>query len=272
MAVRNRDQLVAATAASQAVQIFRNGARATLAGRTYSTIDLAGSPGAGVLAGTSTAAGVVPTDATAGCPTINAFSGSNTGYVLQTSIGDTVGVRNRIYDLLFKAGAYTFNAAVTLVSQPSYSSRIPLDPVLGTADYKGTEIWFECVTTFTGNLTLTVTYTNDQGVAGQTTTVAQVTGAAPTVGQMARLPLATGDQGVQKIESVTGTIASAGTFNILVMRQIGGARVGINGGDIAGPDRTGMPILFADSALVLTVTPDSTAIGIADCTINIGNG
>lgn len=270
MSVRSRDAAIAALATSQAVQIFRNGARTTVAAAQFQTLDLAGQPGAGVLAGTSTAAGVVPTDATAGCPTINAFGGGNTGYDFGVTFQNTIACRMRLYDMLFKAGAYAFNASTALAAQPSYSSRIPLDPQLGTADYKGTEIWLEAVTTFTGNLTATLTYTSNLGVAGQTATL--LTGAALTVGRMMRFSLASGDEGVQKIESVTGTIASAGTFNILVLKQLAEARVPANGAMIIGADRTGMGQLFADSALIVGVVPDSTAIGIPEVTINVGNG
>lgn len=266
MAIRSRDGLIAAIAAGQTINLMRSGARTTIATATFETIDLAGQPGSGVLAGTSTAAGIVPTDATVGCPTINAFAGSNSGYITEIAFASSVACRLRLSDLLFKAGAYAFNAAVALAAQPSYSSRVP-----GGADYTGTQIWFECVTAFTGNPSVVVTYTNDQGVAGQTTPTLALT--APTVGRMAQFALQAGDNGVQKIESVTATVASAGTFNILVMRPLWTGRVqAAVYGDVHGPDKTGMPQVFADSALVLTVANDSTAMGTNELLITIGNG
>ena len=57
-------------AAKQFSSFAKTAARTSVATGWFSVFDLAGNPGAGVLAGTSTTTGVVPTDATAGCPTI----------------------------------------------------------------------------------------------------------------------------------------------------------------------------------------------------------
>ncbi len=266
MAITTQDGLVAAMASGQSLVLNRVGTRTTIAGAWFEAFDLAGNPGAGVLAGTSTAAGVVPTDATAGCPLINAFTGANTGYLSGIDFGANVASRLRICDMLFKAGAYAFNAAVTLAAQPSYSSRAP------GADYKGTEIWIEAVTAFTGSPTVTITYTNQDGTTGKSTG-AFATGAALTVGRMMQVPLASGDTGVQKIESVTATVATVGTFNVLVLRPIWMGRVtNTGGGSTHGPDQTDMPILFADSALISMVSSDSTAMPIFETNFGIING
>jgi hypothetical protein len=266
MAITTQDGLVAAMAAGQGV-LFNKASRTTVAAAWFSVFDLAGNPGAGTLAGTSTAAGVVPTDATAGVPVINAFSGSNTGYISAIDFGNTVASRLRLCDLLFKAGAYSFNSNVSLSAQPSYSSRVP-----GGTDFKGTEIWVECVTAFTGNMSVAVTYTNQDGTTGRTTgTVA--TGVAPTVGRMIQLPLQAGDTGVQKIESVVGSVATVGTFNVLVLRPLWMGRVrAANDGYSHGPDLTDLPQVFADSALILQVNADSTASGVPDVNLGVING
>ena len=254
-------------APKQRVVFQKTSGRVSVNAAPFSVIDLAGNPSTGTLAGTSTTAGVVPNDATVGCPIIDAFGGGATGYITRYEFASPVPSRLTIYDMLFKAGAYSFISAVTLAAQPSYSSRVP-----GGTDFKGTEIWVETVTAFTGNLSIAVTYTNESGTTGRTTgTIA--TGLAPTVGRMIRLPLQAGDTGIQKIESVTATVATVGTFNVLVLRQLCGGRVAvINGGDVYGPDRTGMPVVFADSALVLVVTPDSTSTSTPECIIEIANG
>lgn len=266
MALTTRDGLVAALAGGQDVQWMKSTARTTVAGIWFSLFDVAGNPGAGTLAGTSTAAGVVPTDATAGCPVINAFSGANTGYIGPIDFGSTVACRLRLFDMLFKAGAYAFNANTTLASQPSYSSRVP------GGDYKGTQIWLETVTAFTGNQSIAVTYTNQDGTTGRTTgTIA--TGVAPTIGRMLQLPLQAGDTGVQKIESVTSTVATVGTFNVLVLRPLWTGRVrSVNDGDTHSPDETKLPVVFADSALFVAVATDSTSSGVPEMTIAVING
>lgn len=265
MAISNLDQLIAAQ--NQRVQIIKTATRTSIAAIPFSVFDLAGSPGAGTLAGTSTTAGVVPTDATTGHPVLNAFPGGATGYLAGVQFGSTLAGRLHLFDRLWKGGAYAFNAAVTLSAQPSYSSRVP-----GGTDFKGTEIWLETVTAFTGSQSIAVTYTNQDGVTGRTTgTIA--TGVAPTVGRMLQLPLQSGDTGVQKIESVTSTVSTAGTFNVLVMRRLWSGRITVaNGGDAHDFAKTGMPEVFADSALVAVVQSDTTSTGIPELFLEIVSG
>lgn len=264
MAITTLDGYIGA--ASQRVQITKTASVTAVALMNTQILQAAGNPGAGTLAGTSTANGVVPTDATAGFPIIQAFGGGATGYISNVQFGASVAQRTTLFDCLFKAGAYAFNANTTLSAQPSYSSR-----VLGGTDFTNTEIWIEAVTAFTGNQSIAVTYTNQSGTTGKTTgTIA--TGVAPIVGRMLQLPLAAGDTGVQKIESVVSTVSTAGTFNVLVLRRLWQGRVNIaNFGDAHDFLKTGMPVIFDNSALMLISQPDSTATGIIDVSIEIVN-
>ena len=91
MAIASFDQAIAA--AKQYLSVAKTAVRPSIAASWFSVFDLAGNPGAGVLAGTSTAAGVVPTDATAGCPTIDAFGASALGYLWQLEYGCSVACR-----------------------------------------------------------------------------------------------------------------------------------------------------------------------------------
>lgn len=264
MAITNLDGWIAA--AKQTATITKTASVTAVALMATQVVQAAGNPGAGVLAGTNTANGLVPTDATAGFPLIDAFGGSN-GYISSVQFANTVPCRIKLYDCLFKAGAYAFNAATALTAQPSYSGRVP-----GGTDYSGTELWIEAVTAFTGNQSIVVTYTNQAGVAGKTTGVI-ATGVAPIVARMLQLPLAAGDTGIQKIESVTSTVSTVGTFNVLVMRRLWMGRVMVaNGGDVHDFIRLGMPEIFATSALKIMVIPDGTATGLPDVSFEIVNG
>lgn len=246
-------------------ELRRVASRTAVAATWYSVLDLAGAPGAGTLAGTSTAAGVVPTDATAGCPPINAFAGGATGYLTRVEYGSSVACRIRLFDMVFKAGAYAFNANQALTGQPSFASRVP------GADYKGLELWVEQVTAATGNQAVNVTYTDQDGNAGATTGAVGV-GAAPAVGRCWQLPLAAGDSGVQLVTNVAGSVATAGTFNVLVLRPLWTGRVKIaNDGDIHDLWKTGAPEIYADSALFMLVAPDSTATGLPDLVAEIAS-
>lgn len=264
MAITTLDGLIAAP--SQRVGILKTASITATALMATQNLQAAGNPGAGTLAGTSTAAGVVPDDTVAGFPTINSFGGA-TGYISKIEFSNTVPCRMSLFDCLFKAGAYAFNANTTLAAQPSYSGR-----VIGGTDFSNTEIWIEAVTAFTGNQSIAVTYTNQAGATAHTTgTIA--TGVAPGIGRMLQLPLAAGDTGVQKIESVVSTVSTVGTFNVLVLRRLWNGRVRIaNDGDIHDFMKTGLPQIFDTSALMCIVTPDSTATGLPELVAEVVYG
>lgn len=266
MAISTRDGWFSATASQQEVALFKSAARATVAGIWFSLFDLAGNPGPGPLAAGDIVSGVVPDDTSAGHPLINAFDAGATGYINTVDFGNSVACRMRLYDAVYKAGAFPFNANVTLASQPSYSARIP------GGDYTGTQIWLEAVTAFTGLQSINITYTNQSGVSGRTAgTVA--TGIAPTLGRLYQVPLQAGDVGVQKIESVVSTVSTVGTFNVRVMRRLWSGRCRINNdGDTHGPDKTGLVQVYPTSALFLMIATDSTSSGVPELQIGIANG
>lgn len=266
MAINTLDQYVAA--AKQVISYVRNSFRTTLANNRFSTLDLTGNPGAGVLAGTSTTTGVVPTDATAGCPIINAFGGSAKGYLTRVAFGCTVACRLFIGDLLWKAGAYAFNASTTGQTPTSFSSRVP-----GGTDYSGLEIWIEQVTAGTGIQSVAITYTNQAGTTGRTGGVrADPAATIGSIGRMWQYALQAGDTGVQAITGVVGSVATGGTFNILVIRPLWTSRVpAANFGDTHSFDVTGMPEVYTDSALFVMIAADSTSSGTPELLIEIAN-
>lgn len=265
MTISTLDQLFAA--AVQRLVISKTAGATAVAQMPTSVLAQAGTPGAGVLAGTSTTTGVVPTDATAGFPPINAFGGSNRGLISRIEWSSDVAGRIALYDCLWKGGAFPYNAAVSGSTPASYSSRIP-----GGSDYTGLELWYEQVTVGTLVQNVNVTYTDDGGTTGRTTGVTAMP-AAMAVGRMAQLPLAAGDKGIRGVTGVAGSVASAGTFNILVLRPLGEARIR-NAGDSVIHDvwSTGWPEVWSDSALMQRVTPDSTSTGKSECIIDIRNG
>ena len=276
MAIATLDQYIAAV--KQKINITKVTSRTSVAVIPFSCFDIAGQPGAGVLAGTSTSAGVVPTDSTAGCPVINFSSG--TGYLSKVNFKSSVAGTLDVYDMLWKGGAYSYAAATTTLSaQPAISSRCP-DYTGGAAFGNNTEIWIEVVTAFvTGTAwQVNVTYTNQAGTTGRTAIISAAQAAAAlTLGKMFQIALAAGDSGVQKIESVIvtngGTAMTAGTFNVLILRPLAGnLRVPLaGGGDAYDLLKTGMPIVYTDCALIVVPTADSTATGIWNVTLEIAS-
>lgn len=268
MAITGLDSWLAA--AKQRVALRKTATRTTVALRWFSMFDIAGNPGAGTLAVGNTANGIVPTDALAGYPVINAFGGGAVGYIGRIEFTNSVVGRIAVYERVFSAGAYAFNANTTLASQPSYLTRIPGGTAAACAGV--TELWVEQVTVATGNQAVAVTYTNDAGVAGRTTGAVGIA-AAPTVGSMWPLPLQAGDKGVSVVTNITGSVATVGTFNVHVMRQLGEASIRIANDtivmDFLG---AGMPQIFEASAVVAIVCPDSTSSGIPGVCFDVVNG
>jgi hypothetical protein len=262
----------------QVIPYSRTATRTTVANVWFTLLDTAGNPGSGTLAAGNTTAGVVPVAGVTGTPNgypyINFTSGN--GYLATVDFGSTVACRLQLVDTLYAVGAFAYNSTGTntTTSPPSYSGRVP-----GGTDYGGTQIWLEVTTAFvTGNnWTVAVVYMNQDGTSGQSTgATAALAAASLTLGKLLQLPLASGDTGVQKIEKVIvtngSTAMTAGNFNILVVRPLWNGRVNAaNSGDNHGIDRSGLPQLWATSALALWVNADSTSSGLPDCAFEIAS-
>lgn len=158
----------------------------------------------------NTTSGVIPVGGNAGFPVLTNVSG--TLYLDTVDVTCLMSGRFLFYDRLWHAGAFAFNSGTTTLSgQPSYASRV-------NSVYHGTQIWYEAATGTSSALTLTVTYTNQSGTTGKTT--GAIAANTASVGGAGQFPLASGDDGVQKVESVTTSGGTSGTFNIFVARPL----------------------------------------------------
>ena len=99
-------------------------------------------------------------------------------------------------------------------------------------------------------------------------------GAAQTVGRCWQLPLQSGDSGVQLITNVQGSVATVGTFNVMVLRRLAEGRVPIaNGLDRQSVIDVGALLdVYADSAFYVLIAPDSTSSGLPDVDFQVVNG
>lgn len=266
MAITNGDGYIGS--AKQICPFTKTASTTTIANTRFSVFDKAGNPGAGTLALSTALTGVVPTDSDAGYPTINSFGGGNTGYLTRVQFASSVTGRLELWDRLFGINVSLASlATTTLASQASYSGRVP------GSNYAGLRIFLEFTTAAAAATTVNVTYTNQAGTTGRSTgATASLSGT--TVNRLIELPLQAGDTGVQKIETVVvGGTAGAGAVNVIVLRPLWTCRVGLaNGGDVHGPDKTGMPVVYDTSALYVTCIPDSTSSGVPDLNIEIANG
>ena len=278
MAIATLDQWLASN--RQRVRITKTAARTSVALNWFHMFELAGNPGAGTNAGTNTAnGGALETDAIAGYPDISFSTG--TGYLSRVEFSNTVAGRLMLFDRLVKMGAINYNNAtinVTADTQPDITGRCPDYPGSGSVFGARNELWFEALATFTSAtaFTVTVTYRNQAGTSGRTATMPTQAAAALTLGKMIQLSLQAGDTGVQRIESVAVTTgaAAAGTFNINIMRSLWTqGRIPIaGGGDVHDMLKTGMPVVYASSAILPLVTTDSgTSSGLPEFGFNIDN-
>lgn len=259
-------------AARRQSNIRKTASIATVAAQQFSLIDVAGNPGAGVLAVGNTTTGVVPTDATAGFPTIPDFGGGATGYLAQVMFRNSVAGGAVVYDRLWHAGSVSMTALATtnFASQPAITQRL-----VGGVVSPDMEIFIEINTAVSATATtIAVGYTNEAGTAGRTTG-ATATLSGFTNKRVIAMPLQAGDKSVQKIDSVTvgGTVATTGTFNVILARKLAEFDVRVaNGLDAQSWDLLGAPIVFQDMALWPVVQPDSTASGLPTFSMTIING
>lgn len=270
MAITTVDGWIAA--ARQRLSMCKTATATTVAAQWFTLLDVAGQPGAGSLTIGNTANGLVPTDATAGFPTIDAFGGGNTGYLGAVTFSNSVACRFELKDRLFHVGSISMTAlaTTTLASQPSFLGRCPDGAGVGN------EIWLEFNQVVSATATtITVTYTNEAGTTGRSTG-ATATLSGFTTRRLLQLPLQAGDKGVSKIESVIvgGIVATTGTVNVIVARPLwSGGRVKVaNDGGAHGMDTTQLPQVYADSALWPIVAADSTSSGVPDLAFVIVNG
>jgi hypothetical protein len=264
----------------QRIRITKTTGRTSVALMNFHMFELAGNPGAGTNAGTNTAnGGTLETDATAGYPDVSFSTG--TGYLSKVEFSNTIAGRLLLFDRIVKMGAINYNNAVITVTTgwPTITGRCPDYPGSGNVFGARNELWFEALSTFTSATAFTVSvgYTNQAGTSGRTATMPTQTAANLTLGKMIQLSLQAGDTGIQQINSVTTTTgsAAAGTYNLNIMRSLwtqGRVRVA-NDGDIHDMLKTGMPVVYADSAIMFLVNTDSgTSSGLPEVAFNIDNG
>lgn len=261
MAITSVDSLLGA--AKQYISWARTGTRTTIAALPFTVFDIAGTPASGALAATNKVSGTVPVAGDAGYPSISTF-GSDLGYLSWIEFSSSVASRFMLYDRLFVAGPFTIADCITLVTQPTYSGRIP------NLEYANTELWVEAVTVGALNATVQIGYVNQAGIVSSTGVVAT---ASLTIGRVVQVPLGSSDCGVQQVQFIKRTIATTGMINVMVLRPLWKGRVRtINDGDVHDFIRTGMPRIYDSSALWIALAADSTAIGLPMITMQVAKG
>jgi hypothetical protein len=239
-----------------------------------------GNPAAGTLAVGNTTSGVLFTDATAGAPPIRNFGAGNTGHLSAARAhGSGVGLMTTLYDRIWGAGAVSLTTLGTtnFSGQPSIAGRLP-----GGNDFGSVEIWIELTTTVSATATtVSVGYTNEAGTSGRTTgATASLSGT--NTPRIIVMPLQAGDKGVQRIDSVTvgGTVATAGAFNVLLVRRIaefalrglGGLGQSAYEASLQTWETLGGPVVFDTSCLACAVQFNGTTSSTVNINLTIVDG
>lgn len=216
------------------------------------------------LAGTSLTPALMTPQTTTGIPYIQ--DTGNTQYLSKVRYTNTVASTIILYDLLVKVGTFA-SGATTSCTTPSINSRSLIFP--GPAYCYDAQLFVECVTAFTGSLSIQVTYTSPSLGSGRSTGTV-VVGTFGVPGAVFRLPLQAGDNSVFSVQSVTTSVATVGTCNILLMRPFWAGRVPVaNYNFFSGPVDTGMPIVYTGTSFYPIIYTDGALTGIPVLSLEI---
>jgi hypothetical protein len=180
-----------------------------------------------------------PTNATAGSLAQTDPGGGRQKWLLGGSciplIAGTLLVYDRLADISGLSGTTTTAQTLTGVSVNRYTSTAAA----------GNELWLEIYTQIgaTGT-TITASYTNQAGTAGQISPAVQFGNTGFREAQrMLYVPLVAGDTGVRSVENVDllATTGTAGDFGVVIMRPLAHIPVGILGAGVIRDLIAGLP-------------------------------
>jgi hypothetical protein len=228
-------------------------ATAPIAGRGCSLWTYDGMPAGGAVP----TGAAIPERSTTGALPFAAPGGSREKWLIGASIAPLVSGVYLLYDRLFHIGG--LNATLTTAQTVQGS---PASPALtrntgGAGNFAFYEIYTIIGTTPT---TLTMTYADQDGNTGQTSTINIGGTGFREVTRAQRIPLAAGDSGIQSIQSVqlSATTGTAGNFGITIAQPLAWIPVGAAG--VAGwRDYTtglpGIPAIYPNACLSLFFIP-----------------
>jgi hypothetical protein len=218
--------------------------------------------------GSAPTVGAIPTRTTTGAISFTAPGGAREKWLINVGIQSLTGGVYLLYDRLFHIG----NLSGTSTTDQSVQGS-PASPALTrNTTGAGNMVFYEIYTAI-GNVstTLTMTYTDQDGNAGQTSTINIGATGFSSQTRMQRIPLAAGDTGVREVEKIrlTASTTTAGNFGITIGQPLAWIPVGIAGGGGWRDYTTGLPGIPAinpDACLSLALIPTAgTAPEIFGC-------
>lgn len=263
MAILSFDDYIASY--KQNITISKTSTITTTAANWHTGINLSGIPSAGAYGPSNVVNGVVPVAGDTGYPLLEPFAVSAQGYLSRIEAFNTVVGQLGLYDILFIAGPVTIpttgTTVTTLTSQPSFTARLPED-AFGNPDWATTELWAWPTVAWSNHAhSMFASYRDQDDNDSVTPTVSTQN---RIVGRTLRLPFADGDNGCRRLNGFTlnGVTSATGSVNVAVVRRIWQGRIPILNTMLTwGPDLTGMPEVFANSAFACWFQPDSSNSG-----------
>jgi hypothetical protein len=137
----------------------------------------------------------------------------------------------------------------------------------------GVEMWMEAYSDLGSSTpTVTVAYTNAAG--GGSSSPAVSVPATLKAGQMFPIPLASGDTGVQSVQSLTlsGTTGTAGNFGITLVKHLAEIPQVSNIGSAFDAFTLGLPEVWDSACLNLIMMPNTATTGIMFLTLDLVQG
>ena len=224
-----------------------------IVGRWQSAWLYDGAPGAGA----APTSGAIPTRATTGALNFTPPGGSREKFMISAFVAPQIAGTYLIYDRLFHIGGLSGTSTADQTVQGSPASPALTRNTGGAGNFAFFEIYSTLGSTAT---TLTMTYTNQSGTGGQTSTINIGGTGFRDVTRFQRIPLAAGDTGVQAVEKVklTANLGAAGNFGITIGQPLAYFAIGA-GGECSVRDYTtglpGIPVINPDACLALAYMP-----------------
>lgn len=158
----------------------------------------------------------IPSRSTIGAMPFTAPVASQEKLLISAGITSTVAGLYLLYDRLFQIGG--LNATIT-TDQPIQGSTNLTRNTEGIGNIAFYEIYSQIGTTST---TLTMTYTNQEGVPGKVSTINIGGTGFREATRMQRIPLASGDTGIRVIEKIalSSSTGTAGNFGITLVQAL----------------------------------------------------
>lgn len=228
-------------------------ATAPIAGRGCSLWTYDGMPAGGAVP-TSAA---IPTRTTQGALPFTAPGGTREKWMIGASVAPLTAGVYLLYDRLMHIGGLAGNSTAAQTVQGD-----PASPALTrNTGGVGNMVFYEIYTIIgTTSTTLTMTYVDQDGNTGQTSTINIGATGFREVTRMQRIPLAAGDNGVRSVTSVqlTATTGTLGNFGITIAQPLAWIPVGA-AGTMGWRDYTtglpGIPAIDPDACLSLMFIP-----------------